>query len=81
MYINDIPQTAGVYQALVADNTCTYATDCKKSFIPRKLQRSRRGASAGKIESMKTKLRSSISLIELDHLRFISNRTDGTFLS
>jgi hypothetical protein len=32
-------QTPGVYLDLFADGTYVYATDCKKIYIPRKLQR------------------------------------------
>jgi hypothetical protein len=39
MYINDAPQPPEVYLALFADDTCLYATDGKKSFVVRKLQR------------------------------------------
>jgi hypothetical protein len=38
-FINDAPQTHGVYLALFADDTCLYATDRKEGFIVRKLQR------------------------------------------
>jgi hypothetical protein len=39
MYINDAAQTPGVYLALFADDTYLYATDRKKGFVVRKLQR------------------------------------------
>jgi hypothetical protein len=39
LYINDAPQTRGVYLALFADDTSLYATDRKEGFIVRKLQR------------------------------------------
>jgi hypothetical protein len=39
VYINDAPQTHGVYLALFSDDTCLYATDCKDGFIVRRLQR------------------------------------------
>jgi hypothetical protein len=39
MYINDAPQTTGVYLALFADDACLYATDRKEGFVVRKLQR------------------------------------------
>jgi hypothetical protein len=39
MYINDAPQTPGVYLALFADDTCLYAKDQKEGFVARKLQR------------------------------------------
>jgi hypothetical protein len=39
LYINDIPPTPGVHLALFADDTCIYATDCKESYVLRKLQR------------------------------------------
>jgi hypothetical protein len=32
MYINDAPQTRGVYLALFADDTCLYAADRKDGF-------------------------------------------------
>jgi hypothetical protein len=38
MYINDATQTPGVHLALVADDTCLYATVCKEGFVVRKLQ-------------------------------------------
>jgi hypothetical protein len=37
MYINDVPQTHGVYLALFADDICLYTTDCKEDFVVRKL--------------------------------------------
>jgi hypothetical protein len=37
MYINNAPQTPGVYLALYA--SCLYATDRKEGFVFRKLQR------------------------------------------
>jgi hypothetical protein len=39
IYINDTPQTPGVYLGLFADDTCIYATDRKESYVLRKLQR------------------------------------------
>jgi hypothetical protein len=39
-YIIDGTQTYGVHLDLFADDTCLYATDCKESFVVRKLQRS-----------------------------------------
>jgi hypothetical protein len=39
LYINDIPQTPGVYLALFADDTCIYTTDRKEGHVLRKLQR------------------------------------------
>jgi hypothetical protein len=38
MYINNAPQTSGVYVALFADDTCLSATDRKEGFVVRKLQ-------------------------------------------
>jgi hypothetical protein len=38
-YINDAPQTPGVYLALFADDTCLYATDRKEGFVVTKFQR------------------------------------------
>jgi hypothetical protein len=35
LYINDAPQTYGVYLALFADDTCLYATDRKEGFVLR----------------------------------------------
>jgi hypothetical protein len=39
IYINDIPQTPGVYLALFADDNCLYATERKDGYVLRKLQR------------------------------------------
>jgi hypothetical protein len=39
IYINDTPQTPGVYLALFADDTFMYATDRKEGYVLRKLQR------------------------------------------
>jgi hypothetical protein len=39
IYVNDTPETPGIYLALFADDTCLYATDRKEGFIVRKLQR------------------------------------------
>jgi hypothetical protein len=39
IYINDIPQTPGVYLALFAEDTCLYATERKEGYVLRKLQR------------------------------------------
>jgi hypothetical protein len=39
LYINDTPQTPGVYLALFADDTCIYTTDRKEGYVLRKLQR------------------------------------------
>jgi hypothetical protein len=39
MHINDAPQTHSVHLALFADDICLYATDRKKGFVVRKLQR------------------------------------------
>jgi hypothetical protein len=39
MYINDAPQTPGVYLALFADDTCLYATGREEGFVVGKLQR------------------------------------------
>jgi hypothetical protein len=38
-YINDSPQTPGVYLALFADEACIYTSDRKVGYILRKLQR------------------------------------------
>jgi hypothetical protein len=38
LYINDIPQTAGVNLALFADDTCLYATDRIEGYVLRKIQ-------------------------------------------
>jgi hypothetical protein len=38
MYINDAPQTPGLFLSLFADDTCLYATDRKQGFVVRKLQ-------------------------------------------
>jgi hypothetical protein len=39
LYINDTPQTPGVYLALFADDTYIYKTDRKEAYVFRKLQR------------------------------------------
>jgi hypothetical protein len=39
LYINDTPQTPGVYLGLFADDTCIYTTDRKEGYVLRKLQR------------------------------------------
>jgi hypothetical protein len=39
LYINDTPRTPGVHLALFAYDTCLYTTDCKESYVLRKLQR------------------------------------------
>jgi hypothetical protein len=38
IYINDTPQTPGVYLGLFTDDTCIYVTDCKECYVLRKLQ-------------------------------------------
>jgi hypothetical protein len=38
LYINDKPQTLGVYLALFADDTCLYSTDREEFYVLRKLQ-------------------------------------------
>jgi hypothetical protein len=37
-YINDTPQTPGVYLGLFADDTCKYVTDYNEGYVLRKLQ-------------------------------------------
>jgi hypothetical protein len=37
LYINDIPQTAGVNLALVADDTSLYVTEHREGYVLRKL--------------------------------------------
>jgi hypothetical protein len=39
LHTNDGPQTRGVHLALIADDTCLYATDWKEGFVVRQLQR------------------------------------------
>jgi hypothetical protein len=39
LYINDAPQTPGVYLSPFADNTCIYTTDHKEGYVLDKLQR------------------------------------------
>jgi hypothetical protein len=73
MYVNDTPQTIGV-QALLADDTCLYATERNKGYALRKRQRglnsmlewSKRWYSKIKTRQDKTRRRRSTSLIELD---------------
>jgi hypothetical protein len=38
LYINDAPQTQGVYLALFADDMCLYSTNYKEGYVLRKLQ-------------------------------------------
>jgi hypothetical protein len=38
IYINDMPQTPGVYLSLFADDNSVYAADHKEGYIPGKLQ-------------------------------------------
>jgi hypothetical protein len=33
MYINDTPETPGLYLTLFADDTCIYAVDCKEGWL------------------------------------------------
>jgi hypothetical protein len=39
LYINDTPQTAGVYLSLFTADTCSYSADGEESYVLRKLQR------------------------------------------
>jgi hypothetical protein len=39
VYINDTPQTPGVYSGLFVDDICIYAKDRKEGYVLRKLQR------------------------------------------
>jgi retron-type reverse transcriptase len=39
LFINELPQTAGVNLALFADDTSLYATEHKEAYVLRKLQR------------------------------------------
>jgi hypothetical protein len=39
MYINDMPQTCGVYPGPFADDTCICLTDRKEGYVLQKLQR------------------------------------------
>jgi hypothetical protein len=39
LFINDTPQTSGVYLGLFADDTCIYATDRNEVYVLIKLQR------------------------------------------
>jgi hypothetical protein len=39
LYINDMPQTPGVYLGQFVDDTCIYATHRKEGYVLRKLQR------------------------------------------
>jgi hypothetical protein len=38
LYINDMPQTPGVYLGLFADETCIHATHRKEGYVLRKVQ-------------------------------------------
>jgi hypothetical protein len=76
MYINDAPQTHGVYLALFADDTCLYATDRKEGFVS-KLQRGLSSMEAwcerSNIKINEEKTRGSTSLVVVDRLRLTSH--------
>jgi hypothetical protein len=38
LYMNDTPQTQGLYLSLIADDTCLYATKHKEGYVLRKIQ-------------------------------------------
>jgi hypothetical protein len=75
IYINDTPQTPGFYLGLFADDTCIYATEHKRGYTLRKLQRGLSDIEMlyehWNIKSMKIRLRPSTFLIDLGHLRLI----------
>jgi hypothetical protein len=75
LYINDTPQTSGVYLGFFADDTCIYATDREEVYVLRKLQR---GLTAieircerWNIKINKIRLRQFTFLIELGPLGLI----------
>jgi hypothetical protein len=81
VYINNTFQTPSVYLDRLADDIRMHATDRKEGYILRKLQR---GLSSIETcckrwnsKSIRIKLGPSTSLIELDHLRFISHWKAG----
>jgi hypothetical protein len=66
------PSTHGVHLALLADDTCLYATDRKECFVLRKLQRGL-GSMETWCERWNIKIkeegtRESISLVDMDRL-------------
>jgi hypothetical protein len=70
LYINDIPQIPGFHLALFADDTCIYATDCKESYVLRKLQCGLNAMEAWcecwNIKLMRMRLGPSTSPIDID---------------
>jgi hypothetical protein len=72
IYITDTLQTPGVYLALFADDTHLYATESKKGYVLRKLQRGLNATETWcehwNIKAMKKRLRQSTSLIGIDRL-------------
>jgi hypothetical protein len=77
MHINDTPQTPGVYLALFTDDTCMYAMEGKEGYVLRKLQCGLNSTEEWfkhwSIKINEDKLGPSTSLIDLDHMRFISH--------
>jgi len=75
LYINDTPQTPGVYLALFADDTCIYTTDRKEGYILRKIQHGLTSMESRwerwNIKSMKIRLRPSASPIDADRSTLI----------
>jgi hypothetical protein len=76
MYINDAPQTHGVYLALFAEDTCLYATDREVLLLENSSAVSaqwRPGVSAGILRSMRERLGGSTSLVVVDRLSLTSH--------
>jgi hypothetical protein len=71
------PQTTGVYLSLLADDTCMRATDREEGHVLRMLQRGLNSIETWckrwGIKINKEKLAPSVSVIDLDHVRFISH--------
>jgi hypothetical protein len=82
VYINHTHRTPGVYLAVFVDDTCTYTTGRKEGYVLRKLQRGLNSVDkwceSWNIKINKIKFGPSTSVIDLDHLRFISHLPDGT---
>jgi hypothetical protein len=81
LYINNSPQTSGVNLALSADDAWLYATDRKEGYVLRKIQCGLNSMAAcvkaGILKSMKTRLKRSTSLIEIDRPNLFLRWMDG----
>jgi hypothetical protein len=70
LYINDKPQTPGIYLGIFADDTCIHATDRIEDYVLRKLQRGFNAIETW-CECCGIKFRPSTFLIDLGPLRLI----------